>query len=136
MFGSLMADRVEARQGPGLDTPVAVVFNRAGLPVAVVEQAKEWVRIQDSDGAGGWVQTGLVSKRRTALVLASRGPESAVALRSGDIIGAGVTAYLEPGVIVGVISCDGRVCRITTAGVRGMVDQSQLWGVAEGETVR
>ena len=138
-YGSLMTDRVDVRRAPGLDKPITVVFRRAGLPVEIVEQTKGWQRIRDAEGSTGWVPVELVSKRRTGLVLAQSdggANNGAVALRVSERAGADAVALLEPGVIVGVVSCDGRVCRITTSGVRGIVDQGQLWGVGEGEIIR
>ena len=137
-YASLMTDRVEVRRQPGYDQPVAVVFRRAGMPVCVAEQAKGWRRIQDRDGATGWVPESLLSLRRTAIVVAlpGAGALAPVTLRGSDRSGGDPVALLEPGVVVGLVTCDGRVCRISTSGVRGYVDQKHLWGVGEGETVR
>jgi SH3-like domain-containing protein len=137
-YASLIADRVEVRREPGADKPVAIVFSRAGLPVAVTRHADGWALIQDSEGAGGWVRAELLSRRRTAQVLAPSSPsaDKSVPLRSADRIGNAILAYLEPGVIVGIVSCNGRACYITASGVRGLVDQVSLWGVAEGETIQ
>jgi SH3-like domain-containing protein len=137
-FASLLTDRVEARREPGADKPVTVVFSRAGMTVMVVDQAKEWVRVQDIDGVGGWIPVDLMSRRRTGVVLPhpSTTAERTIQMRASERAGSAVLAMLEPGVIVGVVACDGQACRIATAGVRGFVDQSQLWGVAAGELVK
>ena len=137
-FASLMTDRVEVRQRPGFDQPVAVVFRRAGMPVRILEQAKGWRRIEDRDGASGWVPAELVSGRRTAVVIVPQGAaaNASVAVRASDRPGGEPVALLEPGVVVGVVTCDGRTCRISTSGVRGYVDQTQIWGVGESEIVR
>jgi SH3-like domain-containing protein len=137
-FASLLTDHVDARREPGVDKPITVVFNRAGMPVKVIEQTKDWARIQDVEGVGGWVPADLISRRRTGVVLTPppASAEKTVPMRATERTGSAVLAILEPGVIVGVVSCDGQACRITTAGVRGFVDQSQLWGVAAGELVK
>ncbi len=137
-FASLIADSVDVRAEPGFDKPVSFAFKRAGLPVAVREQRAGWVRVEDTSGTSGWVAFDLVSRRRTALVLPP--PEGAAgptrALRAASRSTSEVLAYLEPGVIVGVVACDGRACRITTSGVRGYLDQNHLWGVTAGETIK
>jgi SH3-like domain-containing protein len=137
-FASLMADSVDVRAEPGFDKPVSFAFKRAGLPVAVREQQNGWVRVEDTSGTSGWVAFDLVSRRRTAIVLPP--PDGAAeptrALRAASRSTSDVLAYLEPGVIVGVVACDGRACRITTSGVRGYVDQDHLWGVSAGETIK
>ena len=133
-FGSLMTDRVDVRATPGFDKTVTLQFKRAGLPIAVLEDGKGWLRVQDADGATGWVAADLVSKRRTALIIAN--PGETISVRGSERAEAEAIAILEPGVIVGIVSCDGRVCRISTVGNRGYVDQTRLWGVADGEVLR
>jgi SH3-like domain-containing protein len=137
-FASLMADNVEVRGEPGLEKPITLVFKRAGLPIAVLERRGNWARIQDSEGATGWVAADAISRRRTALVLspAVGSGETSRALRSAARSTSDALAYLEPGVIVGIVECDGRICRITASGVRGFVDQQSLWGVSPGESVK
>jgi SH3-like domain-containing protein len=138
VFASLMADHVEVRGEPRLEKPITVVFKRAGLPIAVLEQQGTWARVQDSEGTTGWVAADAISRRRTALVLspAVGSGENTRALRSAARSTSDALAYLEPGVIVGIVSCDGRTCRITASGVRGFVDQQNLWGVGPGELVK
>ena len=68
-FVSLKSDRVHIRQGPGMDHKVLWVFQRAGMPVEVIGEFEGWRQVRDSEGTTGWVLQGLVSGRRTALVL-------------------------------------------------------------------
>jgi SH3-like domain-containing protein len=137
-YASLIADAVDVRAEPGFEKPVAFAYKRAGLPVAVREQRAGWVRVEDTSGSSGWVAFDLLSRRRTALVLPPPvgATEATRALRAAPRSTSDVLAYLEPGVIVGIVSCDGRTCRITTSGVRGFVDQDHLWGVSAGETIK
>jgi SH3-like domain-containing protein len=137
-FASLVADSVDVRPEPGFDKQIAFAFKRAGLPVAVREQRAGWVLVEDTTGTRGWVTTDLLSHRRTAVVLAppAGAPEPTRAMRAASRSTSDVLANLEAGVIVGVVACDGRTCRITTSGVRGYVDQDHLWGVNAGETIK
>ena len=132
-YGSLKADRVDVRSAPGLDQPVAFVFRRAGMPVALLESAKGWQRVRDSEGAIGWVFADLVSRRRTALVLPAAKADGQVAIRSTESVGSAPLAYLEPGVVVGIVSCERDTCWISTSNIRGVVDRRQLWGAGEGD---
>jgi SH3-like domain-containing protein len=134
-FASLVSDHVELRSTPGADKVITLVFKRAGMPVKVMEERNEWARIQDAEGTGGWVAASLLSRRRTAVVLPAIA-DATRTLRAAARSTSDVLAYLEPGVIVGVVACDGRTCRITTSGVRGFIDQDHLWGVGEGETIK
>ncbi len=104
----------------------------------VLEERSEWARVQDAEGTSGWVPANLISRRRTAVVLPAPAGATDVsrAMRAAPRSTSEILAYLEPGVVVGVVGCDGRACRITTSGVRGFVDQDHLWGVGSGETVK
>jgi SH3-like domain-containing protein len=144
-FVSLKADRVNLRQGPGTDYPTAWVYHRAGLPVEILKEYDGWRQIRDADGAVGWVQGIMLSGRRTALVTpwvlkpgaAQPVPASTtIDIREDDRTDARTIAFVEPGVVAGVMDCNGRWCRITAGDVRGYVEQAKLWGVYEGEIVK
>jgi SH3-like domain-containing protein len=136
---SLKADKVHIRQGPGTDYKVLWVFTRAGLPVEIISEFEGWRQVRDSEGTTGWVLQGLVSGRRTALVLpweVKDGKTVRVPLRSDDREAAATVAVAEPGVIANVRSCDGRWCYVSIADFRGYIEQKKLWGVYEGEVLK
>ena len=144
-FVSLKVDRVNLRQGPGTEYPTAWVYHRAGLPVEILKEFEGWRQIRDADGAVGWVQGILLSGRRTALIspwalkATTAKPDTAASpidIRDDDRADARTVALVEPGVIAGVMGCDGRWCRITAGDVRGYIEQVKLWGVYEGEVVK
>jgi SH3-like domain-containing protein len=138
-FVSLKADRVHARQGPGLDHKVLWIYRRAGLPLEVVREFEGWRQVRDSDGAESWVVRSLLSDRRTALVMPweTRKPEPQKSeLRADDKDTAAVVAIVEAGVIANIRSCDTRWCHVSVGDYRGYIAQSRLWGVYPGESVR
>jgi SH3-like domain-containing protein len=51
-FVSLKADRVNLRQGPGNEYPIAWVFRRVGLPVEVVKEFESWRQVRKAPPAG------------------------------------------------------------------------------------
>ena len=140
-FVSLKSDRVNLRQGPGTDYPVAWVFKRAGLPVEIIKEFETWRQIRDADGTTGWVQGLALSGRRTALILpwevkAGQAQQPSVALRDDDKESAHPVAHVEAGVLAGIIGCDGRWCRVSVGGFRGYLEQSKLWGAYQGEVIK
>ena len=68
-FVSLKSDRVNLRQGPGIEYPTAWVFRRAGLPVEVIKEFESWRQVRDAEGTTGWVLGSMLSGRRTAVIL-------------------------------------------------------------------
>jgi SH3-like domain-containing protein len=140
-FVSLKSDRVNMRTGPGTEYPMQWVYRRAGLPMEVLREFEAWRQVRDSEGATGWVLASLLSSRRTALVepwlVKADTPEPPqVPLKDDDRDNAANVAMVEAGVIANVKSCDGRWCAVTIGAFRGHLQQSRLWGVYKGETVR
>jgi SH3-like domain-containing protein len=140
-FVSLKSDRVNLRQGPGTDYPTAWVFRRAGLPVEVIKEFESWRQVRDAEGTTGWVSGSLLSGRRTAVILpwemrAGQGQATLAALRDDDSEDARAIAHVEAGVVAGIISCDGRWCRVSVGGTRGYIQQTKLWGAYPKEVIK
>jgi SH3-like domain-containing protein len=133
-FVSLKSARVNMRQGPGENYPIAWVYTREGLPVEVVQEFDNWRRIRDSDGTEGWVFQGLLSGRRTAVVAPWEKGE-ALPIRAAPEDTARITAYLEPGVLAAVTRCRNGWCRLTDSRFVGWIRQDRLWGVYPDETI-
>lgn len=134
-FVSLKAQRVNVRSGPSNDHAVKWIFVRSGLPVEVVQEFENWRRIRDSEGDEGWVYWSLLSGKRTALVAPWGGGEPVLLHQSPDDKSR-ITATLDPRVVVGIESCDGKWCRVTGKGFKGYAPQGDLWGVYPDETVK
>jgi len=140
-FVSLKSDRVNLRQGPGTEYPTAWVFRRAGLPVEVIKEFEGWRQVRDAEGTTGWVLGSMLSGRRTAVILPwlvrpGQGEPPFAVLRDDDSEGARAVAQVEAGVLAGIISCDGRWCRVSVGGFRGYIEQTKLWGAYQGEVIK
>lgn len=127
-YVSLRASEVNARRGPGLDYRIDWVFQRAGLPVRVIDEYENWRRIADSDDARGWVYHSLLTAHRSALVM---DPE--VALRADPSDDAPVKARAEQGVVASLRQCQPDWCELEVTRYRGWVRKTALWGVDPDE---
>ena len=67
-FVSLKGNEGNARRGPGLTHRIDWVFTRAGMPLKITAEYEHWRRVEDAEGAGGWVHYSLLSGVRSALV--------------------------------------------------------------------
>lgn len=128
-FVSLRSDKVFVRTGPALRYPIKWVYNKADLPIEIVQEFDTWRKIRDKDGEEGWVHQSLLSARRSALVTAAE----PVNLNKGPDLTTLVMAKLEPGVLAAVKSCDGTWCEVEAEGYDGFTSQKSLWGVYAGE---
>lgn len=131
-WASLDAGEVMMRKGPGRNFPADWLYRRKGLPVKVVKAYKaehaEWRRIQDPDGAEGWVQANLLSDKRSALVIGDVRP-----LREKPAAGSPIVWRAEPGVVGRVRQCANGWCHLDVQGRAGFIQTTQLFGVAADE---
>jgi SH3-like domain-containing protein len=129
-YVSLARSEVNMREGPSFDHKVKWVYHREGLPMLVVAQYDIWRRVQDSDGATGWMQSTMLSAQRTVVVTAAK----PAPLQDNTRKGAHVSAYMAPGVVARVQTCTRDFCEIITAGAVGWIDKKYIWGVDRSET--
>ena len=127
-WASVVPNKARTRTGPGRNFPGAWLYQRAGLPVRVVATYPNWRKIADPDGQGGWIQSNMLTDKRTALVVGS-----VRELREHPDDTAKVVWRLAPGVVGAISECDMRWCRFETGGKRGYVARGGLWGLAPGE---
>lgn len=129
-FVSLKGSEGNARRGPGLTHRIDWVFTRSGMPLMVTAEFENWRRVEDVEGAGGWVHYALLSGVRTVLVTLDmaefhHAPDDA----------ATVVAQAEVGVIGRVLECEVDWCRVAIEGQRGWVRKTSIWGVKSDEII-
>lgn len=127
-YVSLKGSEGNARRGPSLSHRIDWVFRHAGMPLRVVAEFGHWRRVEDRDGAGGWVHYALLSGVRTAVIT-----QDMVELRNRPHQDADIAARAEAGAIVRLGECEPDWCRVTGGGQRGWVMKSSLWGVDPDE---
>ncbi len=129
-WASISAGKAMMRTGPGKNYPATWLYQRADLPVKVLEVYPSWRKVQDPDGTSGWMLVNLLSDTRTAIV---RGNEPR-ALHEKPQDNARVVYRAEPGVVGRLSECAGAWCRMDVAGRGGFVRKEHLWGVDPGES--
>ncbi len=130
-FASIAASRARMRTGPARTYPASWLYQRADLPVRVVGVFKEWRRIEDPDGAQGWVLATLLSGTRTAIV---RGAQPVTMLDRPAPDGK-LLWRAAPGVVGRLSHCGSGWCRFDVKGQAGYVEVSGLWGLDPTETL-
>ena len=129
-WASIASGEAMTRAGPGRTYPGLWLYKRRNLPVRVVKVYENWRLVEDPDGAKGWMLVSLMSAQRTGLVKPGE-PRPIHERKTAD----SRIAYLaEPGVLGKLQECDGDWCRIAIGKRRGWIRQSELYGVAAGES--
>jgi SH3-like domain-containing protein len=128
---SISASRAMMRTGPAQTYPAVWVYVRADLPVRVVETYPNWRKVQDPDGATGWMLVRLLSDRRTAIVTGSE-PR---AMHEEADASSRVRFRAEPGVVGRISGCAGGWCQLDVRGRRGFIRIDHIWGTDANETL-
>ncbi|MFD0980220.1 SH3 domain-containing protein [Tropicimonas aquimaris] len=127
-FVSLKSTEGNARRGPSLSHRIDWVYKRRAMPLQITAEYGHWRRVQDRDGAGGWMHYSLLSGVRTVLV-----EKDMAALHARPSEDAEVLAKVQAGVVARLGECTLNWCRITAGGSRGWTQKSALWGVSADE---
>ena len=128
---SIGPGRALTRTGPARTYPASWVYQRRDLPVRVVAVFKEWRKVQDPDGAEGWMLVNLLRSTRTAVV---RGTQPAE-MRERPEAGAPLAWRAAPGVVGRIDHCGNGWCRLDVEGKAGFVEVGDLWGVEPTEVL-
>ena len=127
-FVTLKGNEGNARRGPGLTHRIDWVFTREGMPLKITAEYEHWRRVEDADGAGGWVHYSLLSGVRSVLIE----EDMAQAYRQPDDK-SDVMYQSELGVIGKLLQCVPDWCRVAVGGEKGWLHRSVLWGVGANE---
>ena len=129
-YVSLKGSEGNARRGPGLTHRIDWVFTRAGMPLKITAEYENWRRVEDFEGAGGWVHYSLLSGVRNVLVTLDMAEFHDSADDASPVV-----AQAEMGVIGRVQQCSLDWCRVALEGARGWVRKSAIWGVKPDEAI-
>jgi SH3-like domain-containing protein len=130
-WASIASGRAMMRVGPGENYRGIWLYVRRDLPVRVVDVYQNWRKIEDPDGAAGWMLVSLLSDARTAIV---RGDAPRPMHQDPDERSA-VRYRAEPGVVGRISRCDARWCRLDVGGRAGFIRTDHLWGLGRNETI-
>ncbi len=123
-YVSMKAAEGNVRRGPSLTHRIDWVFKRRDMPLQITAEYGNWRKVQDRDGAGGWVHYALLSGVRTVLV-----EQDMLPVYASPDQNAPINAHFELGVVARLGKCSLDWCRISAGGYRGWTRKSNLWGV-------
>ncbi|MFY2825619.1 SH3 domain-containing protein [Ruegeria sp. MALMAid1280] len=127
-YVSMKAAEGNVRRGPSLTHRIDWVFKRRGMPLQITAEYGNWRRVQDRDGAGGWVHYALLSGARTVLI-----ESELLTVYTSPDQNSQVSAKFESGVVARLGNCSLDWCHISAGGYRGWAQKSNLWGVDPAE---
>ncbi|MEO8374097.1 MAG: SH3 domain-containing protein [Sphingomonas bacterium] len=129
-FASISAPKARMRTGPAKTYPASWLYQRADLPVKVLDiyDRGAWIKIEDPSGTQGWMMGTLLSETRTGLVMGT-----IAELRDAPRYGGKILWRAAPGVVGRLSKCARGWCYFDVRGRGGYVEANHLWGVATDE---
>ncbi|WP_303539370.1 SH3 domain-containing protein [Sphingomonas natans] len=130
-WASIAAGQAMMRSGPDRSYPGIWLYKRRDLPVRVVQVHGAWRRVQDMDGATGWMLAILLAARRSAVVTG----DGYRPIRAEPNDGAALLWQAQAGVVGRISKCDGTWCRIEIGERKGWIHEDAMWGTDPAERI-
>ncbi|MBV2146933.1 hypothetical protein KRZ98_01320 [Sphingobium sp. AS12] len=125
-WASISQPEARMRVGPSLDYPSNWIYRRRDLPVKVVQVLGLWRKVEDPDGAQGWMHVRLLSDTPTGVVRVAEAP-----MRESASDGARTLFRAQKGVVGRLSDCSGGWCSFDVKGQRGYVKAQDVWGATD-----
>ena len=113
------------RSGPGKKYPVIFEIRQKGYPLKIIAEFNNWRKVVTSDKLTGWIHTQLLSSFRTGIIL------DTILLKKTPSDKSKATAKLLPKLIVNIIKCDLKWCKIEIVKEKthsGWIKKKSVWG--------
>ena len=129
-FVSLKAGNSNLRIGPSENYPIKLKYIVANTPVEIIDEHKNWRKINDYEGNMGWMHKSLIRGKRFAIVNTPYQEGLRVLNKpKGKNIGKiGKRNILE------INTCLKNWCKIEYQKNKGWVNKINIWGIYEKET--
>lgn len=127
-YVSMKANEGNVRRGPSLTHRIDWVFKRRDMPLQITAEHGHWRRVEDRDGAGGWVHYALLSGARTVLI-----EQDMTQIHARADVKSPVVAAFELGVVARLGECGPDWCRVSAGGYKGWAHKGDIWGVGPDE---
>lgn len=126
-FVATKANRINLRAGPGNHYPIRWVYLRKNIPLKVVAEYDYWRKVQDIDGAEGWIHKTLLISSNAIWI------NCAVAnIFAEPKNGASVILKAERGVDGEFLQdIKNSYAKVRVHGKKGWVRLEDIWGVIE-----
>ena len=120
---TLRNDKVNLRQGPSLNYPIKLVYNKKFLPILIKDKSGNFRKDLDHENNSGWIHISQLSKKKAALSIL----DELIVFQKPSIYSKPLVK-LEIGRLCLVKKCKNNWCKIKTGGYSGWVEKQNLRG--------
>ena len=120
---TLRNDKVNLRQGPSLNYPIKLVYNKKFLPILIKDKSGNFRKVLDHENNSGWIHISQLSKKKAALSIL----DELIVFQKPSIYSKPLVK-LEIGRLCLVKKCKNNWCKIKTGNYSGWVEKQNLRG--------
>ena len=120
---TLRNDQVNLRQGPSLNYPIKLVYNKKFLPILIKDKSGNFRKVLDHENNSGWIHISQLSKKKAALSIL----DELIVFQKPSIYSKPLVK-LEIGRLCLVKKCKNDWCKIKTGSYSGWVEKQNLRG--------
>ena len=120
---TLRNDKVNLRQGPSLNYPIKLVYNKKFLPILIKDKSGNFRKVLDHENNSGWIHISQLSKKKAALSILNE----LIVFQKPSIYSKPLVK-LEIGRLCLVKKCKNDWCKIKTGDYSGWVEKQNLTG--------
>ena len=123
-FRTLRYDVVNLRQGPGRDYPIKIFYKKKFLPVLILDNSDNFMKIKDHEDNSGWIHLSQLTKKKAAIVTGG----DLIMFKSATIYSNPI-AILKEGRLVKIEKCKNDWCKGKSGSFKGWIKKERLWGL-------
>jgi len=120
---TLRSDKVNLRQGPSLEHPIKLIYEKKFLPVLVIDKSYNFRKIIDHENNSGWIHISQLSKKKAAL----NNENKSIIFKNPSEYSEPL-ALLEKGRLCLIKKCKNDWCKIKTGKYTGWIERKKLKG--------
>ena len=120
---TLRNDKVNLRQGPSLNYPIKLIYEKKFLPILIQDKSGNFRKVLDHENNSGWIHISQLSKKKAALSILNE----LIVFQKPSIYSKPLVK-LEIGRLCLVKTCKNNWCKIKTGGYTGWVEKQNLRG--------
>ena len=125
---SVTGDDVNLRSGPGTKYSVKWKYG-SGLPLRVLQQKGDWIKVEDFENDTGWIHKSLLSSAGHMVVKVNKDKNKKINIRSGPGTNYKIVGKAYYGVVFKTVKQQKGWAKVThESGVTGWVKRTLLWG--------
>ena len=125
---SVAGEDVNLRSGPGTQYAIKWKYG-SGLPLQVIKEQGEWVKVEDFEKDSGWLHKDLVSNTGHMVVKVNKNKDQKINIRSGPGTNYKIVGKAYYGVVFKTIQQQNGWAQVKhESGITGWVKRSLLWG--------